>query len=106
MGSAPLPDIPCPTVSTRSDYVRKMTPLPDILADALERLSPGPLHARAGFWLHQMGHPIPLADWIEESTGLGKATLLSLAARIHGAPEHLSAAARLAEGEWLSPERA
>ncbi|MDG1478149.1 MAG: hypothetical protein P8R54_01095 [Myxococcota bacterium] len=83
-----------------------MTPLPDILADALERLSPGPLHARAGFWLHQMGHPIPLADWIEESTGLGKATLLSLAARIHGAPEHLSAAAQLAEGEWLSPERA
>lgn len=106
VGCAPMPDIPCPTVSIRSDYAKEMTSLPDMLADALEPLSPGPLHARAGFWLHRMGRPIPLADWIKDSTGLGKAALLSLAARIQGTPEHLSEAARLAEAEWLSPEHA
>jgi hypothetical protein len=102
--SAPLPDIPCPTLSDRADYAMDMQPLPDMLTASLEVLPPGPLHARAGFWLHQMGQTPPLSDWIAKASGVGLAVLLCLAARIQEDASLLIEAERLAESEWLSPE--
>jgi hypothetical protein len=102
--TAPLPDIPCPTLPGRVDYALIMPPLSDMLLTSLALLPPGQLHARAALSLHWLGQPVPLTDWLARAEGVGRAALLCITARLAQDAAPLAEAEALAEAEWLSPE--